>query len=120
MTNRCSSENQIWPFAGTPMNPALPRRGDKAPGVDNQQERPRAIEESSETRRRTSECLDEEMVPTAWRHAAMTSGREVCRLSALLRKVSSEIPCRVSSDPHERRNDLAAVSRRDPAKLRYP
>ena len=63
---------------------------------------------------------DEEMVPTAWRHAAMTSAREVCRLSALLRKVSSEIPCRVSSDPHERRNDLAAVSRRDPAKLRYP
>ena len=33
---------------------------------------------------------------------------------------SSEIPCRVSSDPHERCNDLAAVSRRDPAKLRYP
>jgi hypothetical protein len=32
----------------------------------------------------------------------------------------SEIPCRVSSDPHERCNDLAAVSRRDPAKLRYP
>ena len=32
----------------------------------------------------------------------------------------SEIPCRVSSDPHERRNDLAAVSKRDPAKLRYP
>jgi hypothetical protein len=41
-------------------------------------------------------------------------------LNEMLSKNSSEIPCRVSSDPHERRNDLAAVSRRDPAKLRYP
>src|SRR6267378_7790551 len=24
MTNRCSSENKIWPFAGTSVNPALP------------------------------------------------------------------------------------------------
>src|SRR4029077_16016271 len=38
----------------------------------------------------------------------------------MLSTYSSEIPCRVSSDPHERCNDLAAVSRRDPAKLRYP
>ena len=30
---------------------------------------------------------------------------------------SSEIPCRVSSDLHEWRNDLATVSTRDPAKL---
>ena len=29
----------------------------------------------------------------------------------------SEIPCRVSSDPHERRNDLGTVSTKDPAKL---
>ena len=29
----------------------------------------------------------------------------------------SEIPCRVSSDLHEWRNDLATVSTRDPAKL---
>ena len=28
----------------------------------------------------------------------------------------SEIPCRVSSDPHERRNDLDTVSERDSAK----
>jgi hypothetical protein len=31
----------------------------------------------------------------------------------------SEIPCRVSSDPHERRNDLSAVSKRGSAKLWY-
>ena len=30
---------------------------------------------------------------------------------------SSEIPCRVSSDLHEWRNDLGAVSTRDSAKL---
>ena len=31
----------------------------------------------------------------------------------------SEIPCRVSSDPHEWRNELGAVSARDSAKLQY-
>jgi len=31
---------------------------------------------------------------------------------------SSEIPCRVSSDLHEWRNDLATVSTTDPAKLK--
>ena len=31
----------------------------------------------------------------------------------------SEIPCRVSSDLHEWRNDLGAVSTRDSAKLYY-
>jgi len=32
---------------------------------------------------------------------------------------ASEIPCRVSSDLHEWRNDLGAVSTRDSAKLHY-
>jgi hypothetical protein len=31
----------------------------------------------------------------------------------------SEIPCRVSSDLHEWRNDLGTVSTRDSAKLQY-
>jgi hypothetical protein len=31
----------------------------------------------------------------------------------------SEIPCRVSSDPHEWCNELDAVSGRDSAKLQY-
>ena len=44
-------------------------RGDKATGADNQQERLRAIEESSETVRRTSDRTDDETVRTAWRHA---------------------------------------------------
>ena len=34
-------------------------------------------------------------------------------------KILSEIPCRVSSDPHEWRNELSAVSGRDSAKLQY-
>ena len=32
----------------------------------------------------------------------------------------SEIPCRVSSDPHERSNELGTVSTEDSAKLKYP
>ena len=32
-------------------------------------------------------------------------------------KTASEIPCRVSSDLHEWRNDLGTVSTRDPVKL---
>jgi hypothetical protein len=32
-------------------------------------------------------------------------------------KAASEIPCRVSSDLHEWRNDLGTVSTRDPVKL---
>ncbi len=43
------------------------------------------------------------MVRAAWRHA----------------EHSSEIPCRVSSDLHEWRNDLGAVSARDSVKLQY-
>jgi hypothetical protein len=31
----------------------------------------------------------------------------------------SEIPCRVSSDLHEWRNDFPTVSTTDPAKLKY-
>jgi hypothetical protein len=42
------------------------------------------------------------MVQAAWRHAGNLS----------------EIPCRVSSDLHEWRNDLATVSTTDPAKLK--
>ena len=40
------------------------------------------------------------------------SGGEAQRL-----KLASEIPCRVSSDPHERRNDLGTVSTRDSVKF---
>ena len=36
-----------------------------------------------------------------------------------MRANSSEIPCRVSSDLHEWRNDFPTVSTTDPAKLKY-
>ena len=31
----------------------------------------------------------------------------------------SEVPCRVSSDPHERQNDIVTVLAKDPAKLKW-
>jgi len=43
------------------------------------------------------------MVQAVWRHA----------------EYLSEIPCRVSSDLHEWRNDFPTVSTIDPAKLKY-
>ena len=46
--------------------------------------------------------------------AARLAKSQVCKVTDL-----SEIPCRVSSDPHERRNDLSAVSKRGSAKLWY-
>ena len=54
----------------------------------------------------------------AARRRAEVSGTETTH-PFLFRDVTtlSEIPCRVSSDLHEWRNDLAAVSARDPVKL---
>ena len=75
---------------------------------------------SSEAIRQTSESSDDEMVPSAWRHAGMTiegSRRPLVVNGIETSKISSEIPCRVSSDLHEWRNDLGAVSTRDPVKL---
>ena len=74
--------------------------------------------ESSETTRRTLRDSGEDMVPSAWRHA----GRQRNSLRSIierLSKVSSEIPCRVSSDPHEWRNEMGAVSATYSAKLKY-
>jgi hypothetical protein len=47
----------------------------------------------------------------------MASKGSAISLGNVPSKVSSEIPCRVSSDLHEWRNDLGAVSTRDPVKL---
>ena len=44
---------------------------------------------------------------------------EECRLNGFSSNRSSEIPCRVSSDLHEWRNDFPTVSTTDPAKLKY-
>jgi LAGLIDADG DNA endonuclease family protein len=77
--------------------------------------------ESSETIRQASRTLDDEMVPSAWRHAGTNNQRKLfVRLVIGFNydgKASSEIPCRVSSDLHEWSNDLGAVSTRDPVKL---
>ena len=40
-------------------------------------------------------------------------------VEVFLSKILSEIPCRVSSDPHEWRNELGAVSATYSAKLKY-
>jgi hypothetical protein len=66
---------------------------------------------------------EEEMVRTLRRHREAGGNDQPADLNVQLdRSVvteSSEIPCRVSSDLHEWRNDLGAVSTRDSAKLQY-
>ena len=53
-----------------------------------------------------------------WKH--LPANRVVCSLGLSLKVTdSSEIPCRVSSDLHEWRNDFPTVSTTDPAKLKY-
>jgi hypothetical protein len=47
---------------------------------------------------------------------AQEGGRRRRRRRSSRRKSAREIPCRVSSDPHERRNDQGAVSERGSAK----
>src|SRR2546430_17069951 len=72
---------------------------DNASGADNQQERPIAEmrAESSETIRRTSARVsDEEMVPSAWRHAGVALLIATTHSIVRSRKTTSEIPCRVS------------------------
>ena len=73
-TARCASGHMLE-------TPSIPRYSsaadvadsENAPGADNQQERPAHERESSETIRQTSERSDDEMVPSAWRHAGMAS-----------------------------------------------
>jgi hypothetical protein len=63
----------IWLYAGNSEYPALLAAysgSDNATGADNQQERlGRRARESSEAIRQTSGLPDDEMVPSAWRHA---------------------------------------------------
>src|SRR6266550_4982773 len=66
---------------------ATAHRSDNASGADNQQERPIAEmrAESSETIRRTSARVsDEEMVPSAWRHAGVVRPRTTTHLINLI------------------------------------
>src|SRR5216683_8149403 len=101
---------------------AVPRnvRGDNPSSAENQQERlVDSRSESSETMRQTSRSRDEDMVPTAWRHAGMVIKEKPSACLDQASKTKSEIPCRASSDPHEWRNELGAVSDRYSAKLQY-
>src|SRR5437867_2613975 len=63
----------IWLYAGNSEYPALLAAlsgSENASGADNQQERlGRQARESSEAIRQTSDSSDDEMVPSAWRHA---------------------------------------------------
>ena len=76
--------------------------------------------ESSETicQTPTKSLLDEDIVRTAWRHAESgrndhSSSYSKCEAVTNL----SEIPCRVSSDLHEWRNESATVLPTDTANL---
>ena len=60
---------------------------------------------------------NKEMVPSAWRHAGSTFRKELIAQQDMLSKTVSEIPCRLNTDPHERRNDSGTVSTRNPVKL---
>jgi hypothetical protein len=77
---------------------------------DNQQERParESTSESSETIRRTSGVLDEEMVRAAWRHVGTTPCVHLIRR---IREPISEIPCRVSHELAPERSDLFLIHR---------
>ena len=61
------------------------------------------------------------MVRTLWRHREVGGNAsppvETRALDIGSSNRPSEIPCRVSSDLHEWRNDLGTVSTRDSAKL---
>ena len=67
---------------------------------------------------------EDEMVRTPWRHGeaagnGQPASRGVVPSGGHTSNRSSEIPCRVSSDLHEWRNDFPTVSTTDPAKLNY-
>src|SRR5687768_150057 len=75
--------------------------------------------ESSEAIRRPSSTgpEEDEMVRHPWRRGEPECATGSCPKMDITGE--SEIPCRVSSDLHEWRNDLGAVSTRDSAKLHY-
>src|SRR5579871_431041 len=100
--------------------PRYCKNSDNVLGADNQQERlstrvERILRDytpdSAEMRRRDSpNCM------------ATCRPRQKCSRRSEIRRSNktSEIPCRVSSDPHEGSNDLSTVSTEGSAKLKYP
>ena len=99
--------------------PALLPGSDNALGAGNQQERPKQPLRNPQRLYARRSTRSEDTVRALWRHreAGRNGGppgeSQVCQVTEL-----SEIPCRVSSDPHEWRNDGHTVSTRDSAKLK--
>jgi hypothetical protein len=114
---RCLRE--IWLYAGNSENPALLHSAVTMRRVRTiSRKGSAACRESSETIRQT---LSDQVKRWSHLHGDMQGGetqapppRQRC-----LGKVLSEIPCRVSSDPHEWRNEMGAVSATYSAKLKY-
>jgi hypothetical protein len=127
-----ASLSKTWLYAGNSEHPALlaPTGEVKTRPVRtiSREVVPQGID-PSETTRRASARAEEDMVRAAWRHAEVgrnvrpagltksSRNRESVTTQARLVTGPSEIPCRVSSDLHEWRNDLGAVSTRGSVKL---
>ena len=97
---------------------------DNAWSADNQQERSHRVDaKSSETIRQTiiqtcGRLKIESELHGDMQKPAETSGSTIAK--PIARNRMSEIPCRVSSDLHERRNDFPTVSNTGSAKLNSP
>ena len=100
------------------------RGGDNVSGAVNQQERPASIQRLVDPRESVGVVVD-----FCWRRnpqrpyaSQLISTDELKIWSEPYGDIgsnSSEIPCRVSSDLHEWRNDFPTVSTTDSAKLKY-
>ncbi len=91
-------------------------KSDNAFVADNQQER---LKSNFQNPQRLHAGFDffiksrKDIVRTLWRHREANRNDLLFHLEG---NSSSEIPCQVSSDPHERCNDLGTVSTKDPVK----
>jgi hypothetical protein len=100
--------------------PALLPGSKNATGAGNQQERPKRSLRNPQRLYARRSTRSEDTVRAPWRHGeAVRNGSPPGKNQVFQVTDLSEIPCRVSSDPHERRNDLSAVSKRGSAKLWY-
>jgi hypothetical protein len=97
-------------------------------GADNQQERPGELSQAhagNPQRPHADQLSDPKAELKIWSgpygdvgRPAETTGPPNVKTAFGCNR-SSEIPCRVSSDLHEWRNDFPTVSTTDPAKLKY-
>ena len=105
------------------MHPAVlaPRGSDNPSGAVNQQERPAAAPQPSSPA--MGRLLSNVAVGILRGHTPAISYDSEMKIWSKphsdMGNNLSEIPCRVSSDLHEWRNDFPTVSTTDPAKLKY-